>query len=190
MRRGFPLAYPGQTIGLFGGSFDPAHKGHAHVAHTAQKRLALDAVWWLVTPQNPLKKQSTPLTERLASAQSQTPGPKHKAVALETRLGTQFTIDTLQRLKAHYPGVRFIFVMGADGMVSFRRWRRWRGIMAVAPIVIVSRPGVPNSARFAMPFAPHWRKPPNRGLADQRPPAWAFIPARLHPQSSTALRLR
>lgn len=186
--RGFPRASAGQRIGLFGGSFDPAHAGHAHVAETARKRLGLDAVWWLVTPQNPLKGQSSPLPTRLASAQAAAPGPRHKALDLETRIGTQFTVDTLEALRRRYPGVRFVFIMGADGMAGFTRWRRWRRIAALAPVFVVSRPGVAIGARFAKPFAPGRRRPADRTLPFAAPPAFAYWPARLHPQSSTALR--
>jgi nicotinate-nucleotide adenylyltransferase len=185
-----PFAFAGQKIGLFGGSFDPAHAGHAHVAHVAQRALGLDAVWWLVSPQNPLKPESGPLADRLASAKAMAPGRKHRAMALETALGTRFTVDTLRRLRALYPGVRFVFVMGADGMASFGRWRRWRDILLLSPVFVVSRPGVGISARSALPFAPQRRRGADRRLASAALPAWAFAPARLHPQSSTALRLR
>ena len=183
-----PRAYPGQSIGVFGGSFDPAHAGHAHVAQTALRRLGLDAVWWLVTPQNPLKPHGGALAARLASARALAPGPKHWAMALETLLGTQFTADTLARLRALYPGVRFVFVMGADGMGSFRHWRRWRAILSCAPVVVVSRPGVPLAARLALPFGPGRRRGADRALAAAALPAWAYAPARWHRHSSTDLR--
>lgn len=168
--RGLPLAYPGQRIGLFGGSFDPAHAGHAHVAETALKRLALDRVWWLVSPQNPLKPRSGPLAQRLASAKRQARGIKMVATDLESRIGARYTIDTLRALKRLYPGVRFTFVMGEDNLESFRRWRDWRAILRLAPIAVVSRPGVGPRALRAFPGRP------------------VFLAARLHPQTSTALR--
>jgi nicotinate-nucleotide adenylyltransferase len=186
--RGFPRAYAGQRIGLFGGSFDPAHAGHSHVAETARKRLGLDAVWWLVTPQNPLKAKSAPLATRMAGARTSAPGPRHKVVDLETRMATQFTVDTLEALQRRYPGVRFVFVMGADGMAGFTRWRRWRRLLALAPVFVVSRPTVPIRARFAKPFAPCRRRPADRALPLATPPAFGYQPARLHPLSSTALR--
>ena len=186
--RGLPRAYAGQRIGLFGGSFDPAHEGHAHVAATAIKRLGLDQVWWLVTPQNPLKPESGPLAQRMASARAQAPGPRHKVCDLETRLGLRFTVETVAALQARYPGVRFVFVMGADGMAGFSRWRRWRTLLGLLPVFVVSRPGVRISARFAKPFAALRRRPADRALSSAGAPAWAYLPARLHPISSTVLR--
>jgi nicotinate-nucleotide adenylyltransferase len=91
MRRHFPLAYPGQKIGLFGGSFDPAHAGHTHVAETALKRLGLDRVWWLVAPQNPLKPKSGPFANRFASARAQAKGRRMLVTDLESQIGSGFT---------------------------------------------------------------------------------------------------
>lgn len=188
--RGWPRAYAGQRIGLFGGSFDPAHAGHAHVADTALNRLDLDAVWWLVSPQNPLKSRSSAFALRLASARLAAPGPRHKVTDLETRMGTQFTADTLSALRRRYPGVRFVLVIGADGMAGFTRWRQWRDILKRAPVFIVSRPGVGVAARFAKPFPPAQRRPGDRTLPLAAPPAFAFAAARLHAISSTVLRLK
>lgn len=157
-------------IGLFGGTFDPAHEGHTHVAETALKRLELDRVWWLVTPQNPLKPKSNSLESRMACARTMAHGSKHIVTDLETQLGRHYTFETLRALKALYPGVRFVFVMGADNLASFRKWRNWREVTKAAPIAVVSRPGVPASDRSRMP----------RG--------WKWLSARLHPQSSTAIR--
>jgi nicotinate-nucleotide adenylyltransferase len=157
-------------IGLFGGSFDPAHEGHAHVAETALKRLGLDRIWWLVTPQNPLKPQSSQLAKRMASARAQAHGAKQVVTDLETQLGCGFTFETLRALKAHYPGVAFTFVMGADNLAGFRRWRNWREVAAAVPIAVVARPGVPARDRARMAQT------------------WTWLSGRLHSQSSTALR--
>lgn len=159
-------------IGLFGGSFDPAHAGHAHVAETALKRLGLDAVWWLVTPQNPLKPQSSPLAKRLASARALAHGAKMIVTDIETILGCRYTFQTLRTLKARYRGVAFTFVMGADHLASFRKWRNWREVAAALPIAVVSRPGVQARARAQMPQG------------------WTWLAARLHPHSSAAIRAR
>lgn len=170
MRRALPLAYPGMKIGLFGGSFDPAHAGHAHVAETALKRLELDRVWWLVSPQNPLKPKSSPFAERMKSAQQQAHGPKMVVTDLEQRLRCGFTYQTLRALKRLYPGVRFHLIMGADNLANFRRWRNWREVAAAVPVIVVSRPGAGAVLRLRSP----------RG--------WTHLSARHHADSSTALR--
>jgi len=159
-------------IGLFGGSFDPAHEGHAHVAETALKRLDLDRVWWLVSPQNPLKARSSPFAERLRSAQAMARGSKMIVTDFEHRLGLAYTFETIRALKRLYPGIAFTLVMGEDNLSNFRKWRRWREVAAAVPIAIVSRPGVAPSARLSAPKR------------------WVFLNARHHPHSSTAQRLR
>jgi nicotinate-nucleotide adenylyltransferase len=168
--KGLPRAYPGMRIGLFGGSFDPAHEGHAHVAETALKRLDLDRVWWLVSPQNPLKPKSSPFQQRFASAQTMAHGAKMDVTDIEQRLGCGFTYQTLRALKRLYPGVDFFLVMGADNLGNFRKWRNWQEVAQSVPVVVVSRPGV----------RPAWRL--------RAPKGWIFLNARHNPQSSTALR--
>jgi nicotinate-nucleotide adenylyltransferase len=169
---GLPLAYPGMRIGLFGGSFDPAHEGHAHVAETASKRLDLDRVWWLVSPQNPLKPKSSSYAKRMKSAQAQAHGPRMVVTDIEKRLNCGYTYETLRELKRLYPGVQFFLVMGADNLANFKKWRNWREVADSVPVVIVSRPGFGAKQRFRAP----------RG--------WIFLTARHHMQSSTALRAR
>jgi nicotinate-nucleotide adenylyltransferase len=170
MRRELPLAYPGMKVGLFGGSFDPAHDGHAHVAETALKRLGLDRVWWLVSPQNPLKPKSSPFDRRVQSARAQAHGPKMVVTDLEQRLGCSFTYETLRELKRLYPGVSFFLIMGADNLANFRKWRNWREVAEAVPVVVVSRPGAGANLRVRAP----------RG--------WVHLSARHHTDSSTALR--
>ena len=172
MRRDLPLAYPGMKIGLFGGSFDPAHEGHAHVAETALKRLGLDRVWWLVSPQNPLKPKSSPFAKRLKSAEAQAHGSRMIVTDLEKQLSCDYTYKTLPALKRLYPGVQFFLVMGADNLANFRKWRNWREVAQTVPVVIVSRPGAGPDKRLTAPKD------------------WIFLNARHHPQSSTALRTR
>jgi nicotinate-nucleotide adenylyltransferase len=157
-------------IGLFGGSFDPAHEGHAHVAETALKRLGLDRIWWLVSPQNPLKPKSSPIAERLASARRQAHGAKMIVSDLEQQLGCAYTYQTLRALRRLYPGVRFTLVMGADNLAHFRKWRNWREVAAAIPVVVVSRPDGGPRLRLAAPSG------------------WTYLNARHHRQSSTALR--
>lgn len=170
MRHGFPVAYPGMKIGLFGGSFDPAHEGHAHVAETALKRLGLDRVWWLVSPQNPLKPKSSPIESRLASAREVAQSGQMVVTDLESRLGCAFTYQTLRHLKRLYPGVQFTLVMGADNLANFRKWRNWREVARAVPIAIVSRPGAGARLRLSAPKG------------------WSYLNARHNFQSSTSLR--
>jgi len=188
MKRGLPRAYPGMRIGLFGGSFDPAHSGHAHVAETARKRLGLDRVWWLVSPQNPLKPRSSPLSARLLSARAQARGRGMVVSDLETRLGLVYTADTLAALRRRHPGVRFVFLMGEDNMAGFQRWRRWPAIFAQAPIAIVTRPLAGAKARFGKAFQRFAHARRTAGALIGPAPRWAILPARFDPANSTALR--
>ncbi|MEO6376519.1 MAG: nicotinate-nucleotide adenylyltransferase, partial [Caulobacteraceae bacterium] len=189
----------GMRVGLFGGSFDPAHEGHAHVARTAMRRLRLHRVVWLVSPQNPLKRGRPPasLAKRMAGARAfaQSPGmmgPGMIVSDLETRLGSVFTVDTLRTLKARHPGVKFVWIMGSDSLANFHRWRGWRTIFREIPVAVVARPQGLVSSRFApaaQRFA-HARRPERAAglLASAAPPAWAFLGGRLHYASSTELR--
>ena len=196
LRLGFHLA-PGMRVGLFGGSFNPVHDGHAHVAETAKRRLNLDRVIWMVSPQNPLKSrhETAGLEERLAGArQMANNGPGMIVTALETQLGSAYTIDTIRTLKARFPGVTFVWIMGADSLATFHRWKGWTQIMHEAPVAVVSRPWISLKSRFspaALRFAR--RRLPSHSavrLADTRPPAWAFLFGRFNFQSSTNLRER
>lgn len=181
-------------VGLFGGSFNPAHPGHAHVAETALLRLGLDRVIWLVSPQNPLKgrHESRPLAERMASAAHHARGPRMTVSDVESRLGVSFTVDTVRALKARHPGVRFVWLMGADNLASFHRWRGWTDIMAEVPVAVVARPGSLLRARFA-PAARRFARDRMRShqarlLPGAEPPAWMFLRAPLNHESSTRLR--
>ncbi len=194
MRFNLPFAYRGMKIGLLGGSFDPAHTGHLHVAETAQALLGLDFVWWLVSPQNPLKKSSSPIKERLLSAKSVARGAKMIVTDIETQLKTQFTIDTLKALKHRYKGVNFVWLMGADNLEGFEHWRGWRNIVSQVPICVVSRPTAGPKARLgrmARQYAAH-RIHPNdaKCLANRKAPSWVYVPARFNKISSTILRAR
>ena len=195
LRLGFHLA-PGMKIGLYGGSFNPAHEGHAHVAETAKRRLGLDRVIWLVSPQNPLKArhETADLSERMAGARALATAPGMIVSDLETRLGSAYTIDTVRALKARFPGVKFVWIMGADSLATFHRWRGWTQIMREVPVAVVSRPWISLKSRFspaAIRFA-RYRWPSSRalGLAGSKPPAWVFLFGRFNFQSSTALRER
>ncbi len=193
LRLGFTLA-PDMSVGLVGGSFNPAHPGHAHVAGTALKRLGLDRVIWLVTPQNPLKsaRDLAPIADRLASARRQARGPLMIVSDAETRIGARYTVDTLRVLKARFPGVRFVWIMGGDSLASFHRWRGWTDILSSTPVVVVARPdalkrcrAAPAARRFAAARRPAAQAP---SLATMKAPAWIYLPAPLNDASSTALR--
>ena len=181
-------------IGLLGGSFNPAHDGHLHISKIALRRLKLDAVWWLVSPQNPLKsdRDMAPLAARMASANVMARHPGIYVSDLENRLGTRFSADTIAALQAHFPAVRFVWLMGADNLLQLPQWRRWQEIARRVPIAVFGRPAYSSRAmtgKVAQWYADR-RLPSGRtgSLADRVPPAWQFIPIRLHPLSATALR--
>ncbi len=141
VRSRIPFAIPGMRIGLFGGSFDPPHSGHLHVSLEALKRCRLDRVWWLVSPGNPLKPDApAPISERLAAARRFALHPRLLVSDLELELETGFTSETLKALRSMYPGVRFVWIMGADNLVGFHRWNDWRWILENFPVAVVSRP--------------------------------------------------
>ncbi|MEM6566735.1 MAG: nicotinate-nucleotide adenylyltransferase [Pseudomonadota bacterium] len=193
MRQGFPPAKSGMCVGLLGGSFDPAHEGHAHITREALKRFDLDEVWWLVSPGNPLKtKGPAPLQQRMTRARSVMKHPKVWITDLETRLGTRYTHATLMEIKARYPGVRFVWLMGADNLSSFHKWDNWRQIMEMVPIVVMARPGQRISARLS-PAAQVFRRYKLRSRHAQRikhaiPPAWVFVNVPMSDASSTSIR--
>ena len=181
-------------VGLMGGSFNPAHDGHLHIAKMALRRLGLDEVWWLVSPQNPLKTRDdmAPLAERLASAQRIARHPRIKVRDIELHLGTHYTADTLIALRRRCPNMRFVWIMGADNLIGFHRWERWSLILHTAVIAVFDRPSYSLRAlasRAAKRFAKS-RLPERaaRRLAGRRPPAWVFLHIRRHPASATRIR--
>ncbi|MET0257750.1 MAG: nicotinate-nucleotide adenylyltransferase [Methylobacterium sp.] len=191
-----PPAAPGMRIGLYGGSFNPAHAGHRHVSRMALKRLALDRVWWLVTPGNPLKDHTelAPLTERLGTAERVAEDPRIAVTGFEAAIGARYTVETLRWLRLRRPSLRFVWIMGADSLVSFHRWERFRAIASLMPIAVIDRPG----HTLAAPNAPgaralaRWRIDETDAvlLADRPPPAWVFLHGPRSSLSSTALRKR
>jgi nicotinate-nucleotide adenylyltransferase len=183
------------TIGLLGGSFDPAHAGHAQLTREALKRLGLDRVWWLVSPGNPLKPNPpAPMAERVARARAVMGDPRVVITDVEARLGTRFTAETLERLMALYPGVRFVWLMGADNLAQFHLWERWEWIMQHVPIAIFARPGMRLAARGARAADEYarWRLPAHaaRLLGRRKAPAWVFLDMPLNDMSSSAIRAR
>jgi len=186
---------PGMTVGLFGGSFDPAHEGHAHVARTALRRLGLDRLVWLVSPGNPLKRSApADLARRMAGARAMASDPRMLVSDAETTLGSRYTIDLVRALQARWPAVRFVWIMGADSLLDFHKWRGWTELLEDIPTAIITRPGsairsrlAPAARRFA-----HARLPSSRArrLAFATTPAWTFLRAPWHFVSSTELRAK
>jgi nicotinate-nucleotide adenylyltransferase len=179
-------------IGLLGGSFNPAHSGHLYASRLALSQLDLDYVWWLVSPQNPLKPAEgmASLSARLTAAQTFA-GPRIVVTDLEAKLGTQFTIDTLNALKRRFPQLLFVWLMGSDTLADFPRWRRWQDIFLAVPVAIVARPGTALAARMSKP-AHRFRAAfttPSRSFAAERLPAWTVLDAKRNSSSATALRL-
>ena len=180
-------------IGLLGGSFNPAHEGHSHASELAFKQLGLDFVWWLVSPQNPLKETQgmTSFGERLQGARKFNRHPRVMVTDIESRLGTRFTIDTLRALKRRFPQLRFVWLMGSDNLVQIPRWRNWQDIFANMPVAVIARPGTALAAlssKAATRFKPAYVTP-NRHIAVMSPPAWTMIDVRRrNPSSATHLR--
>ena len=184
----------GLKIGLLGGSFNPPHEAHLAVTRLALRRLGLDRVWWLVTPGNPLKdtRALPPLAERLAAARRLAAHPRIDVTDLESAIGTRFTADTIDWLKRRFPAVRFVWIMGADNLAQFDRWRNWRAIAEAVPIAVVDRFGA-SYAATASPAAQalaaaRIRERDARSLPDRSPPAWVYLHGLKSPLSSTAIR--
>lgn len=184
-----------RTTGLLGGSFNPAHRGHRGITLAAIRALDLDEAWWLVSPGNPLKagaRDMAPLAARLASARRMARRAPIRATDIETRLHTRYTLDTLRKLQRRYPKRRFIWLMGADNLAQFHRWRGWREIARTMPIAVIARPGYDDDAlasvamgwlrRFQRPAcqAKHW--------TTWRLPALVLLRFRPDPTSATAAR--
>jgi nicotinate-nucleotide adenylyltransferase len=180
----------GLRIGLLGGSFNPAHDGHLYVSETARRRLKLDAVWWLVSPGNPLKDKiaMAPLSARLDSARRI--AARHPAIhvsAMEQQLGTIYTIDTVEALQRRFPQIEFVWLMGSDNLEQFSRWKRWEDLARRIPIAVIQRPGsilaalnAPLVRRFGMVREP-------RGC--MRPPCVMVLDGARNSESATRLRL-
>jgi nicotinate-nucleotide adenylyltransferase len=182
-------------IGLLGGSFNPAHRGHRHISLAAMRALGLDEVWWLVSPGNPLKegaKDMAPFAARLASARRMARGSRIRVSDFERREGSRYTIDTVRRLKRRHPRRRFLWLLGSDTLPNFHKWRDWRGLARELPIAVIRRPGYDSAAhaaramgwlrRFVHPSgqARHW--------TDWSAPAILFLRLPPDPTSATAIR--
>ena len=181
-------------VGLLGGSFNPAHDGHRHISQLALKHLRLNQVWWLVSPQNPLKPAAgmAALDRRLADACTLAGDRRIVVTDLESRLGTTYTFDTIRVLVRRYPRTRFVWLMGADNLAQIPQWYRWQEIFHMVPIAIFDRASYSFRALggLAAERFSRCRKTPREAglLADTRPPAWIYFRSRAHPASATALR--
>ena len=183
-----------RRVGLLGGSFNPAHPGHRHISLNAIKQLGLDEVWWLVSPQNPLKPVAgmAPLGQRVAHARRVAAHPRIRVGDLESALRTRFTADTVAELRRRFPAVRPVWLMGADNLVQVPRWDRWLRIFRTVPVAVFDRspysfPALAGKAarrfaRFRVAAAAA------ATLVEMRPPAWVFLPIRRHPASATGIR--
>lgn len=191
------LLAPGLRVGLLGGSFNPAHEGHLHLTRMCLKTLALDRVWWLVSPQNPLKSESemASLETRLAAARAlvaKSGDPRIVVTDIEARMETRYTIDTVKALRRRHGDVRFVWLMGADNLIQLPRWRRWRDIVRAVPVAVYPRPGFTLKARVS-PAAQMLRTAtldPGDAwfLAETTPPALVFLEGPEHKASATAIR--
>ena len=190
-----PVARAGQVIGLLGGSFDPPHEGHVHISKAALKRFGLDHLWWLVSPGNPLKEHGpAPLPDRMQAARALMQHPRVTVTDIEAHLGTRYTAQTIAALRRRYPGVRFVWVMGADNLAQFHRWQDWRWIIETVPVAVIARPGQRLGARRSK-AAKVYRQARITGrgahvLGLLKAPAWSFINVPLSDQSSSAIRAR
>jgi len=191
---GLPPFGSGQRIGLYGGSFNPPHGGHRQIALIALHRLKLDAIWWLVTPGNPLKENDglEAPAGRMEAAARLAAHPRMVVSGLETRLNTRFTADMAEKLTRRVKTVRFVWLMGSDNLAGFHCWDRWRDIADHFPIAVINRPGsltAPLNAPAAQALA-RYRIEESAGsiLAECRPPAWIFITGPRTSASSTGLR--
>jgi nicotinate-nucleotide adenylyltransferase len=186
----------GQRIGLFGGSFNPAHRGHFMVALFALKRLQLDWVWWLVSPQNPLKDpgETGEYDERLGFARTIARHPRFVVTDIERQIGSRTTAETLRRLAPVLARGHFVWIMGADSFADLHHWHDWQEIPETLPIAILARPGYSLRALEAVAALRYDGEQVATHLAPdlvaRQPPAWAFIPMPLRKESSTAIRQR
>jgi nicotinate-nucleotide adenylyltransferase len=180
-------------VGLLGGSFNPAHEGHRHVAELAIRRLRLDQVWLLVSPGNPLKPRDgmAPFADRMAAAARIADGRRVLASGIEAAYRTRYTVDTMRLLMRRFPTVKFVWIMGADILEQLPRWRRWTDIVRSLAFLVLPRPSYSHRALAGQ--AAHRlraeRRPAREGaLLPGAAPGWVFLPARQIAVSATAIR--
>ena len=182
-------------IGLLGGSFNPAHRGHRRITLAAIAALDLDEMWWLVSPGNPLKHGSSdmaPFPARFASAQRRARGARIRVSDFELRSGTRYTVDTVRRLKRGYPKNRFIWLLGSDTLPNFHKWRDWRGLAREVPIAVIRRPGYDSAARAAcaMGWLRRFVHPSSQARNWTEWSAPAIVLLRLPPDTTSATAIR
>ncbi|MGD8326254.1 MAG: nicotinate-nucleotide adenylyltransferase [Sphingomonadales bacterium] len=190
----YDAKWAGKVIGLYGGSFNPAHKGHVHISKLALELLKLDALWWLVTPGNPLKndKDTASLDERLAHAQNMANDARIHITDAESKLNTRFSCDSIRKLQEIHKDSRFIWVMGADNLANFHKWRNWEDIFHMLPIAVFARPGYDKGV-LTSPAAEKFKSSrleerEAEYLGQRQTPAWIYLNTPLHEASATALR--
>ncbi len=185
-----------RAIGLLGGSFNPAHAGHRHISEIALKRLRLDELWWLVSPQNPLKPVAgmAPFAERVAGARAIARHPRIRVTGIEADLQTTYSAETLRRLIRRFPHIRFIWLMGADNLAQIHQWKDWTQIFNTVAVAVLARPSYclralagPAAHRFSRNRVP---ESASGALRRRRPPAWVFLVGPLNPLSATVIRAR
>ncbi|MCP5086633.1 MAG: nicotinate-nucleotide adenylyltransferase [Rhodobacteraceae bacterium] len=193
MTTAFPLSTPGLRVGLLGGSFDPPHSGHLHISRWALREFGLDQVWWLVSPGNPLKRRGpAPLAKRMAACKALVSDPRIKVTDIEAQLGTRYTAATLQALLPRYRDVRFVWLMGADNLADFHRWKDWDWIMQTVPVGVLARPGEQLAAGCS-PTARRFRRyrlsaRRSTALPFRAAPCWSLLNGPMVNVSSTAIR--
>lgn len=186
--------WAGRTVGLLGGSFNPAHDGHRHISLHAIKRLGLDAVWWMVSPQNPIKpvEGMAPLQDRLRSAAAVSDHPRIIATDIESQMGTRYTIDTLRQLTTRFAATNFIWLMGSDNLRQFHLWHEWEEIFHLTRVCVLDRPPRPQivqSCAVIERFRHHLVDDAAAASLKSRPlPAWVMLHIPLSHESSTAIR--
>ena len=186
------MLYDGLSIGLFGGSFNPAHDGHLHVAECGLRELALDRIWWMVSPQNPLKPKQPSYESRVKTVEALDLPPRMEISHIECDFGTNYTIDMIRKAQIRFPRTRFVFLMGADNFAQLPRWKDWQEIASRLPIAVIARPGDGVKPRLSQTA----RMLANERLAEEQshilqflqPPHWTFLTPPLNSASSTALR--
>lgn len=182
--------WEGRTVGLLGGSFNPAHEGHRHISLYALKMLGLDAVWWMVSPQNPLKsgKDMADIGTRLRDANAIAAHPKIFVTDIESQMGTRYTADTLKALKKHFPRTKFVWLMGADNLHQFHRWKNWQEIFKAVPVCVLARPPQGNLVRMSKAVDRFRAYLTDKPLASTTLPALKILHIPLNTQSATAIR--